>query len=195
MKKKIILILFSILAIICVVCIKNLKIGKDTNSQEIDIFNISSYEAIIDMTVYSNKNENRYKIKQNYKKGIESSQEIIEPSNIKGIKITQKAEKLILENSRLNLTNVIENYPYIANNCIDLISFIEEYKQNKTSSMKEEGDTIILETTSSSENPYIKYKILTLDKKTSKPLQMEIKSDNQKTTIYILYNEVKIKNN
>ncbi len=195
MKKKIILILFSILAIICVVCIKNLKIGKDTNSQEIDIFNISSYEAIIDMTVYSNKNENRYKIKQSYKRDIESSQEIIEPSNIKGIKITQKAEKLILENSRLNLTNVIENYPYIANNCIDLISFIEEYKQNKTSSMKEEGDTIILETTSSSENPYIKYKILTLDKKTSKPLQMEIKSDNQKTTIYILYNEVKIKNN
>lgn len=195
MKKKIILILFSILTIICVVCIKNLKIGKDTNSQEIDIFNISSYEAIIDMTVYSNKNENRYKIKQNYQKGIESSQEIIEPSNIKGIKITQKAEKLILENSRLNLTNVIEKYPYITNNCIDLISFIEEYKKNQTSSMKEEGDTIILETTSSSENPYIKYKILTLDKKTSKPLHMEIKSDNQKTTIYILYNEVKIKNN
>ena len=60
--------------------------------------------------------------------------------------------------------------------------------------MKEQNDTIILETTSHTENPYIKYKILTIDKKTRKPLQMEIKSDNQKTTIYILYNEVKINN-
>ena len=197
MKKEIILILISIIIICCGICIKNLtknsKSGNDTNSQEIDIFNISSYEATIDMTVYSNKNENKYKIKQTYKKGIESSQEIIEPDNIKGIKITQQGEKLVLENSRLNLTNVIEDYPYITNNCIDLNNFIEEYKQSQTSSMKEEGDTIILKTISNSENPYIKYETLTLDKKTCKPLQMEIKSDNQKTTIYILYNEVKIK--
>ena len=98
-----------------------------------------------------------------------------------------------LGDAELVNTNVIEDYPYITNNCIDLNNFIEEYKQNQTSSMKEEGDTIILKTISNSENPYIKYETLTLDKKTCKPLQMEIKSDNQKTTIYILYNEVKIK--
>ncbi len=199
MKKKIILILLIIIIIcsgICIKnCIKNSKSGNDTNSQEFDIFNISSYETTIDMTVYSNKNENKYKIKQIYKKGIESSQEIIEPDNMKGIKIIQQGEKLILENSRLNLTNVIEKYPYITDNCIDLSSFLEEYKQNQTSSIEEEANTIILKTISNLQNPYIRYKILTIDKKTGKPLQMEIKSDNQKTTVYILYNEVKIKNN
>ena len=196
MKKKFIFILITIL-IICGICvinlIKNTKLGNDNNSQEIDIFNISSYEAIIDMTVYSNKNENKYKIKQSYKKEIENSQEVIEPSNIEGVKIVQQGDKLTIENSKLNLTKIIENCPYITDNCIDLISFIEDYKKNKTNSIKEENDTIILETMSDTPNPYIKYKTLTLDKKTGKPLHMEIKSDNKKTTIYILYNEVKIK--
>ncbi len=198
MKNKNIIIAIFITAIILGIFIitltKNMKNGNANISQEIDIFNISSYEATIDMTVYSNKNENRYKIKQTYKNNGTNTQEILEPSNISGIRIIQENNKLTLENSNLKLTEVIENYKYITNNCIDLISFINEYKANETSNMKECDDTIILETTSHTENPYIKYKILTIDKKTKKPLQMEIKSDNQKTTIYILYNEVKINN-
>ena len=196
MKKKyiiIIIILIIILGIFINSMIKNRKTGNDNISQEIDIFNISSYEATIEMTVYSNKNENKYTIKQNCEIGVKSSQEILEPSNMKGIKIIQEENKLTIENSQLNLTNIIENYPYITNNCIDLNTFIEEYKQNSTSKSNEDDETITLETTSNTENPYIKYKKLTIDRKTGKPIKMEIKSDKQKTTIYILYNEVKVK--
>ena len=195
--KKIIIAIITtaiILGIFIITLTKNIKTGNANISQEINIFNISSYEATIDMTVYSNKNENRYKIKQTYKNNGTNTQEILEPSNISGIRIIQENNKLTLENSKLKLTDVIENYEYITNNCIDLISFINDYKAKETSKMKEQNNTIILETTSQTENPYIKYKILTVDKKTGKPLQMEIKSDNQKTTIYILYNEVKINN-
>ena len=80
------------------------------------------------MTVYSNKNENKYKIKQTYNKEGEqekSSQEILEPSNIAGIKISQEKDKLTLENSNLSLTNIIENYKYITDSCIDLSIFIK----------------------------------------------------------------------
>ena len=177
--------------------VKNTKIGNNSSSQEIVEYflNISSYEATIDMTVYSNKNENKYKIKQIYQNENNNCQEILEPSNIAGIKIIREADKLTLENSKLNLTNILENYQYITDNCIDLTTFIKDYKNDQTATMKEENETIILETTSQSENKYTKYKLLKIDKKTGNPLQMEIKADNQKTTIYILYNEVKISSN
>ncbi len=207
----IILAIFVITKIFIPKTIKKSKIGNNSTSQEIveNFLNISSYEATIEMTVYSNKNENKYKIKQIYKKDNSnnnrtennqeqintqdySCQEILEPSNIAGIKIIQEGNKLTLQNSKLNLTNIIENYKYITDSCIDLRSFIEEFTQNETSKQKEEGDKIILETKSNTSNPYIKNRILKLDRKTGNPIQMECKGENQKTTIYIVYNEVKI---
>ena len=91
-KKIIIAIIITtiILGIFIITLTKNIKIGNANISQEIDIFNISSYEATIEMTVYSNKNENKYTIKQNCEIGVKSSQEILEPSNMKGIKIIQE---------------------------------------------------------------------------------------------------------
>lgn len=173
---------------------KKIKIGNNNNSQEIiqNLLDISSYEATIDVTVYSNKNENKYKIKQIYINDKNTSQEIIEPTNIAGIKITQEGENLKIENSKLSLTNIVENYQYITDNCLDLSCFISDFKQCTENNVIEENDTIILETISQTQNKYIKYKELKIDKKTGKPLQMEIKSDSKKTTIYILYNEVKI---
>ena len=175
---------------------KKIKIGNNNNSQEIiqNLLDISSYEATIDVTVYSNKNENKYKIKQIYINDKNTSQEIIEPTNIAGIKITQEGENLKIENSKLSLTNIVENYQYITDNCLDLSCFISDFKQCTENNVIEENDTIILETISQTQNKYIKYKELKIDKKTGKPLQMEIKSDSKKTTIYILYNEVKINN-
>ena len=201
---KIIIIAIIILIIIFIISkifiknpIKNTKIGNNSSSQEVVEYflNISSYEATIDMTVYSNKNENRYKIKQSYQGENNNCQEILEPSNIAGIKIIREENKLTLQNSKLNLSNILENYQYITDNCIDLITFIKDYKNDQTATIKEENETIILETTSQTQNKYTKFKTLKIDKKTGNPLQMEIKADNQKTTIYILYNEVKISSN
>ena len=64
---------------------KNLNIGNNNNSQEIvnKFLNISSYEAIIEMKVQSNKNINKYKIKQCYIDKENNYQEIIEPEIFK----------------------------------------------------------------------------------------------------------------
>lgn len=132
--KKIIIILTVIVLLIILYFImffknntaKNLKIGNNITSQEIVdyILNISSYEATIEVEVQSNKNENKYKIKQIYKGEQENSQEVIEPSDIEGLKIIRNGNELKLENTTLNLVKILENYEYATDNSLDLSSFI-----------------------------------------------------------------------
>lgn len=172
------------------------KSGNNKTSQEIVdyILNISSYEVTAEVQVFSNKNENKYIIKQGFVSPNISMQEVIEPSNIAGIKIINDGVSLKLENNNLKLKNVFENYTYLGDNCLDLISFIEDYKSSKDSEYKEKQDQIIMKTKSRSVNKYTKEKILYIDKKTATPIKLEIKDNNEKVRAYILYNEVKINN-
>ena len=80
---------------------KNIKIGNNSSSQEIVeyILNISSYEAQIDVEVKSNKNSNKYKLKQKYINSQNNEQEVLEPSNIQGVKIIRENDKLKIETS------------------------------------------------------------------------------------------------
>ena len=174
--------------------IKNSKIGENKNSQEIIdyILNLSSYKTKITVNITSNKNNNKYILKQEFKRNKESIQEVIEPSNIAGIRIINDGTNLKIENSNLNLNTIIENYTYLGNNCLDLSTFIENYKVNNKSNYEENENEIIMKTIVESDNIYIKEEILYIDRSTMKPTKMEIQDDKQKTRIYILYNEVEI---
>ena len=199
MKKKYWLILLIILIVLGGIFfykkrVKDLKSGNNKTSQEIVdyILNISSYEVQVTVNVTSNKNSNKYILKQIYQSPNKSMQEVIEPSNIEGVKIENDGTNLKLENSQLNLNKILENYNYLGDNCLDLYSFIEDYKQDNKSKFEEKDTEIIMKTCSNIENIYIQEKILHIDKKTMNPTQMEIKDNKQKTTINILYNEVKV---
>ena len=174
--------------------VKDLKSGNNKTSQEIVdyILKISSYEVQVSVDVISNKNSNKYILKQIYQGPNKSKQEVIEPSNIAGVKIENDGTNLKIENSQLNLNNILENYNYLGDNCLDLYSFIEDYQQDKNANYEEKDTEIIMKTRNKIENIYIQEKILHIDKKTMNPTQMEIKDNQQKTTIYILYNEVKV---
>ncbi len=200
MKKKYYLILLFIIFIISVGfifyknSIKNLKIGNNKNSQEIVdyILNLSSYEAEVTVNITSNKNSNKYILKQKYQKDKEHIQEVIEPSNIAGVKIINDGKNLKIENSNLNLNEIIENYTNLENNNLDLSMFIDEYKNSNESNYEEKDDEIIMKVKNDKENIYVKEKILYISKKTYKPVKLEIKDNKQKERIYILYNEVEI---
>ncbi len=174
--------------------VKDLKFGNNKTSQEIVdyILNISSYEVKVTVDVSSNKNSNKYILKQTYQSPNKSIQEVVEPSNIAGVRLENDGTNLKLENSQLNLNTILENYNYLGDNCLDLYSFIEDYKQDGNSSYEEKDTEIIMKASSNIENIYVQEKILHIDKKTYNPTQMEIKDNKQKTTIYILYNEVKV---
>lgn len=173
---------------------KNIKIGNNSSSQEIVdyILNISSYETQIEVEVKSNKNSNKYKMKQTYIDNDNTTQEVIEPSNIQGVKIIKENNNLRIENTQLSLTKIIENYKDITQNNLDLANFIQNYKDNKNSKFKEENNQIIMETTAKTENNYQKYEKLYISKENGKPIKMEIKDTNQNTIIYIIYNEINI---
>lgn len=202
-KTKIIIALVMLILVIVLIFIKFnnktakiLKFGNNMTSQEIVdyILNISSYEANVTVEVTSNKNSNKYILNQKFKSPDTNSQEVLEPSNIAGVKIIKKDGNLSLENTNLNLSTIFENYNYISDNCLDLSSFIEEYKNEQTSNYIEEENHIIMQTQAQQNNKYTKYKKLYIDKKTYMPIKMEIKDDSKKTTVHILYNEVKIGN-
>ena len=196
--KKLILCLFIVILIIGIVFLfknftknpaKNLKIGNNTTSQEIvdNILNVSSYKASIEVEVNSNKNSNKYKIKQEYKNSDESTQEVVEPSNIAGMKITKKGKSLKLENTNLQLSSIYENYECLSDNCLDLISFIKDYKEDDNSSWEENNNKIIMKCNCNGKNEKLE-----VDSKTGMPINLEIKHVNQKTSIYILYTEVSL---
>ena len=193
MKKKYYLILLFIIFIISVGfifyknSIKNLKIGNNKNSQEIVdyILNLSSYEAEVTVNITSNKNSNKYILKQKYQKDKEHIQEVIEPSNIAGVKIINDGKNLKIENSNLNLNEIIENYTNLENNNLDLSMFIDEYKNSNESNYEEKDDEIIMKVKNDKENIYVKEKILYINKKTYKPVKLEI-NKKKEFTYYIM---------
>ena len=198
--KKIIFITLDVILILAILIIFLLnktnvkKIGNNSTSQEIVdyILNISSYEAKIEVEVKSNKNTNKYILKQQYISPDVATQEVLEPSNISGIKIIKKGNDLKLENTSLNLSNIFENYEYLADNALDLSCFIEDYKESQNSNYEEKDNKIIMNVQTKNENKYRQSKKLYIDKSTGNPLKMEITDTNQNITVYILYNEVKI---
>ena len=187
-KAKIIIICTIIFIIIFVIFKKISKNGNNITSQgkEQDILNLKSYNTIAEVRIKSNKNENKYLIKQKYQKNENEEileQEVLEPSNISGLKIVKKDNNLIVENSELKLKTVYENYEYISDNCLDLISFIKEFKNNKESNYNKEKEETVLK---------VNNKTLYIDSKNNKPIKMEIKDANKNSVVYILYKEINL---
>lgn len=205
-KQKIIIITIIIaIAIVIFVSIffkinyKKINTGNNILNKTLDevqeyICNINSYEATMEVTINSNKNTNKYKIKQTHDEN-EDIQEILEPENVKGIKFIYKNNTLQIINTNLNLTKIYNNYPYIESNNLWLNDFLEEYKQadNENKEATENDEEVVLKLEVQNEDSNIKYKELYLDKKTGNPTKLLIQDNNKNTVIYILYSEITIK--
>ncbi len=203
--KKLIIILTLIIVIVLIILInffyknanKNLKFGNNLSNktnQEIEeyILNISSYEADIEVEIEGNKNTTRYKLKQSYVSPNIEKQIVEEPSNIQGLQTIYDGSKLTVTNTKLNLSTVYENYPYITDNYLWLNSFIEDYKNSQNRKLYEENGQLVMEVTLEADNPYISSKKLFINKNENKITKLVVQDKNQKNLVYILYNEIKI---
>ena len=198
--KKVLYLFFIILIIILGIffiyenMIKNSKIGNNMSSQEIvdNILNVNSYRSNVTIQVNSNKNKNKYILKQEYHTENGSIQEVIEPSNIAGVRIIRKDGTLKIENTTLNLSTIFENYQGLEENALDLSTFIDDYKNNDKSSFEENDIEIIMKTKNNHENKYTESKILYINKQTKLPTKLIIEDNNQNTTINIQYNEIEL---
>ena len=198
-KISILCIIIGVLFIISIVLIiknmtKNQKNGNNMNSQEIvdSLLNLNSYKAKIKVQVNSNKNKNKYILWQEYNSENGCIQEVIEPENIAGIKITKKDNILNIENTNLNLKTIFDNYIGLEDNSLDLINFVNEFKESNKSKYEEKDGEIKMILKSSKRNKYIKNKVLYIDKESVLPKKLIIKDDNQNMTISIEYIEIEL---
>lgn len=171
--------------------IGNNNLNKTLEEVEDYILNIKEYTATVEVTVNSNKNSNKYLIKQNHKDK-NDEQEVIEPDTIKGVKLTYKDSSLIVENSNLNLEKIYNNYPYIESNILWLNSFTEEYRNSEQRNITEKNEEIVMQIKRKNDKK-IATEELILDKKTLKPTKLSIMDNSKNVIVYILYNEIEIK--
>ena len=176
---------------------KNFNIGNNITSksiQEIEqyILNISSYEAKAEVMIESNKNINKYVLKQEYNNSGKIEQIVLEPSNIEGLTISYNEGNLTINNTKLNLQTVYNNYKYVVDNNLWLNSFIKDYRESNNKSIRENSDYIVMTVDISDSNNYGKIKILYINKTTGNPEKMLIQDKNQKNMVYILYSEIRI---
>ena len=173
---------------------KNNKYGNNMNSQEIvdNILNINSYKSEITVQVNSNKNKNKYIIEQEYNTENGSMQTVLEPANIAGVKILNKENNLTIQNTKLNLTKIFEDYQGLEDNSLDLISFINNYKNFDKSKYEEKDIEIIMKTKNESNKQNTINKTLYINRDTKLPTKMEIEDNNQNIKIFIQYNEINI---
>ena len=203
MKNKKIAILLLILIILSLLIFtifkitnyKNTKTGNNISDKTLEevenyILNISSYEAEIEVSVESNKNTNKYILKQKYCSPNIASQEVIEPKNIEGMTIKYDGTNLQISNSKLNLNTIYENYNYIADNVLWLSDFIENYKSNGGTITEDNG--IIIMETKCDENIYSAYEKLYIDRNANKITKLIVEDENKKSKIYITYNKIEI---
>ena len=191
MKKKLCILVILVIIIFLIFISKNMikksKIGNNISSQEIvdKILNTNSYIAEIEVQVNSNKNKNKYIMLQEYNTENGCVQEVLEPSNIAGVKITKKDDKLSIENTNLSLKKIFENYSELENNSLDLYNFLIEYKNNSDSEFEEDEQKIIMKVKPN--------KVLYINKKSKLPEKLIIQDNNQKTIISIKYNKIELK--
>lgn len=202
--KKIITIAIILITIIAIFFIKinykSLKNGNNMSNKSAKeitqyILDINSYEAEAEVLIESNKNSNKYKIKEKYSKDNNVfKRDILEPENLNGVSFIYDGTNLKVQNSALNLNKIYENYPYIGEDNITLVDFINDYKESSETNVLENAEELILEVKIKNGNKYVAYKKMFINKAEGKIKKLEIQDITQKTIIYILYNEIKINN-
>lgn len=202
MNKKVIFIICTVVIIIIIgFFIKNnykkFKIGNNESNKSVKeveeyILNINSYKATLDITVESNKNKNKYVLKQEYSSNNIEKQTVVKPENIEGTELIYKDGNLEINNSKLNLSKIYNNYPFLSDNVLWLNSFLDNYRQfNDNTRIYEEKEYVIMEINKKSNN-YFCVRKLYLEKGTGKPRKMVVQDNNKNDIIYILYTDIDI---
>ena len=198
-KRKLIIGLILIIMIILIFFIsiyyKNKITGNNINIKNNEdiiayVKDIKNYKANLDVTIYSNKNETKYKIYQEVKND-KSIQIVKEPKEIENLTIEKENNQVRIKNTNLKLEKIYTDYSEYLSNLLCLDSIVKQIK-NENIKVKEEGNTVVLQLENYEKNTYGKYIEIYFNKETKKIEKIEIKDKNQKTRICILYTDIEI---
>lgn len=192
--KKIYIVLFVIfISFFLIFNYKNLKLGNTIIKvdKEKVIENILNgrfkYEAKI--KVYSNKNENEYRLRIT-EDGKNCLIEAVGENSISGLRIQKKNGDLTIKNTKLKLDKIYENYREVTDNSLFLSTFKKEYEETDKIREEENDNNIVIRITLKNETRYIKYKELYISKTTGIPVKMIIKDSSKQPKIIIEYTSI-----
>ena len=170
-----------------------LNFGNNKFSKGIDdILNrYSNYEAEIEVIIKSNKNENKYVMKQIVKECVSKAQ-IIEPESMSAMIIEKENSTLKITNSLLNVEKCYENQQDLLNNFLFLNVFINDFNENVANVTENDEEIIVEINLEKNLNTYVKYKKLIINKETEAPKELIIKDNTNNIVASIKYNNFKI---
>ena len=198
MRKKVFIVCVIFFFLILFFCLfKKIFIGNNKvigNIDELDkyIMEIEDYKLLADVSVFSNKNMNTYKLSQ-FHHGSETVCEIYDQENRDGLIITNNENKVTVKNTSLNLEKVFELYSETAENSVGLDSFIKDYKADDKKEFLDKDECYIVRVKSkNSQNKYSKSKEMYFNKEKNCIDKIIVKDINNNDQIIIKYNTLEI---
>ena len=191
------IILIIVLLLICNFFIKtNYKTQQNGNNKSVKeiekyFLNVSSYKARVKVSIKSNKNSNFYEFEQEVKGQSYSRQYTLSPDSLAGMEIIYENGIITLKNTKYNLSQIYNNYPYVVTNSLFLTSFIEGYRNSETKSAIEIDGKIQMSYISEI-NKYNNKQILYIDKSSLEPTNLQIFDINNEIKVDIIYNEIEL---
>ena len=172
---------------------KTKESGNNKSIQEIEqyILNVTSYKAKIKVTVSSNKNANFYEFEQEVRGQSYSRQLALSPDSLSGMEIIYENGVITLQNTKYNLSQIYENYPYISTNSLFLTSFIEGYRNADVKEITQEDEKIQMSYISKV-NKYNNKQILYINKASLEPQNLQVYDINNALKVDIIYNEIEL---
>ena len=172
---------------------KTKESGNNKSIQEIEqyILNVTSYKAKIKVTVSSNKNANFYEFEQEVRGQSYSRQLALSPDSLSGMEIIYENGVITLQNTKYNLSQIYENYPYISTNSLFLTSFIEGYRNADEKEITQEDEKIQMRYISKV-NKYNNKQILYINKASLEPQNLQVYDINNALKVDIIYNEIEL---
>ena len=191
------IILVIVTLLICNFFIKtNYKTQQNGNNKSVKeiekyFLNVSSYKARVKVSIKSNKNSNFYEFEQEVKGQSYSRQYTLSPDSLAGMEIIYENGIITLKNTKYNLSQIYNNYPYVVTNSLFLTSFIEGYRNSETKSAIEIDGKIQMSYISEI-NKYNNKQILYIDKSSLEPTNLQIFDINNEIKVNIIYNEIEL---
>lgn len=182
--KKIVFII-SVLFIILVGCSPSEinileKIDKKVKQYE-------AYECLLDIEINIDGNESKYRMKENYKKGKNSSVEVIYPKENSGISLKYLDDKIVIENASIDQSITLNDFKSLENGFLvkDIFSNIGLLKFIEEKEIDGKG-YYAFDYSIDEKNKYNSKRILIFDKKELQPFSLEIfdRDGRVKTIVY-----------
>ena len=184
----------TILAFVLMISLSGCKTGSHDAYEEIyeRYYNMKSFSAVAEVTVKSDKTENRYVVKQLYEAPDSFLIRVVEPKELEGSGVSLQGDQMIL-NSGFGHNEALGGELSAGHGVLFVSDFFETYfksEETSVSAATSKGDSVtILECFLGGKNEKRFMQKLWIDNETFLPLKLETYDINQNPSVTVSFRE------